>query len=109
RTARQKFRQKSYCLSNYPSRNAPMNKRTTAPLPDSLAGFTPMELNRRLTLYEAAELNKFKDPGSFEENYPHLVKRIGKRKKFMTLYDARVLPPKPLGWKPEEPGKATKK
>jgi hypothetical protein len=88
---------------------ARMNKRATVPLPASLAGFTPMELNERLTLYEAAKLNKFKDPGSFEENYPHLVKRIGKRKKFMTRYDALVLPPAPPGWKPEEPAKASKK
>jgi len=86
-----------------------MNKPTTAPLPASLTGFTPMELNQRLTLYEAAELNKFKDKESFERNFPHLVRRIGKRKKFVTLYDALVLPPPLPGWKPEEPGKATKK
>ena len=80
-----------------------MNKRIADPLPASLAGFTPMELNRRLPLHEAAEINHFKDPGSFEENYPHLVKRLGKRKKVVTLYDALVLPPKPPGWKPEAP------
>ena len=79
-----------------------MNKPTIAPLPASLAGFTPMELNKRLTLAEAAELNKFKDTESFEENYKYLVKRIGKRKKFMTLYDALVLPPPPPGWEPEK-------
>jgi len=80
-----------------------MNERATIPLPDSLAGFTPMELNRRLPLHEAAEINRFKDPGSFEDNYPHLVRRIGKRKKVVTLYDALVLPPAPPGWKPEKP------
>ena len=85
-----------------------MNKRATVPLPDSLAGFTPMELNKRLSLYEAAELNKFLDKESFERNYPHLVKRIGKRKTVVTLYDALVLPPAPPGWKPEGPAKALK-
>jgi len=34
------------------------------------------------------------------------VLRIGRRKKFMTRYDALVLPPPPPGWKPEKaPGK----
>ena len=79
-----------------------VNKPAITPLPASLAGFTPMELNQRLTLHEAAELNKFKDTESFEENYGYLVKRIGKRKKFMTLYDALVLPPPPPGWEPEK-------
>jgi hypothetical protein len=79
-----------------------VNKPAITPLPASLAGFTPMELNQRLTLQEAAELNKFKDTESFEENYKYLVKRIGKRKKFMTLYDALVLPPPPPGWEPEK-------
>ena len=79
-----------------------MNKPTTPPIPVSLAGFTPLELNERLTLGEAAKLNKFKDTESFEENYKYLVKRIGKRKKFMTLYDALVLPPPPPGWEPEK-------
>jgi len=86
-----------------------MNKPAITPLPASLAGFTPMELNKRLTLDEAAKLNGFEDKESFEGNYRHLVLRIGKRKKFMTLYDALVLPPPLPGWKPEEPGKATKK
>ena len=79
-----------------------MSKRDTPPLPASLAGFTPWELNQRMTLHEAAELNKFKDTESFEENYGYLVKRIGKRKKFMTLYDALVLPPAPPGWELEK-------
>ena len=84
-----------------------MNKRAiaAAPLPASLAGFTPMELNKRLTLYEAAELNQFKTSEAFKENYPHLVRRIGKRRQFVTLYDALVLPPKPPGWTPEAPEK----
>ena len=83
-----------------------MSKTATVPLPASLVGFTPMQLNERLTLAEAAKLNGFKDPGAFEENYKHLVLRIGRRKKFMTRYDALVLPPPPPGWKPEKaPGK----
>jgi hypothetical protein len=47
-----------------------MNNRTPALLPASLAGFTPLELNERLPLAEAAAMNKFKDPDSFKENYP---------------------------------------
>jgi hypothetical protein len=79
-----------------------MNKPTTPSLPASLAGFTPMELNRRLSLSEAAELNGFRDPGAFEGSYKHLVLRVGKRKKYMTLYDALVLPPPPPDWEPEK-------
>jgi hypothetical protein len=86
-----------------------MNKRVSVPLPDSLAGFTPMELNERLSLREAATINKFLTKEAFEENYPHLVRRIGKRKKVVTRYDALVLPPAPPDWKPEEPVKARKK
>jgi hypothetical protein len=79
-----------------------MSKHLTSPLPASLAGFTPMELNKRLTVTEAAELNKFKDPKSFAENYPHLLRTIGRRRKFVTLYDALVLPPKPPNWTPDD-------
>jgi hypothetical protein len=69
-----------------------MSKRAP-PLPASLAGFTPMELNKRLPLAEAAALNRFRDPESFRKHYSHLVKRVGKRKLYVTLYDALVLPP----------------
>jgi hypothetical protein len=79
-----------------------MNKPATPPLPASLAGFSPMELNRRFPVSEAAEFNGFKDKESFEKNYPHLVKKVGKRKKHVTLYDMLVLPPPPPGWKPEK-------
>jgi|GraSoi013_2_20cm_2_1032436.scaffolds.fasta_scaffold151190_1 hypothetical protein len=69
-----------------------MSKRITS-LPASLAGFTPMELNKRLPLAEAAALNRFKDPETFKKHYPHLVRRIGKRRLVVTLYDALMLPP----------------
>jgi hypothetical protein len=69
-----------------------MSKRTPS-LPASLAGFTPMELNKRLPLAEAAALNRFKDPETFKKHYPHLVRRIGKRRLVVTLYDALMLPP----------------
>ena len=71
-----------------------MNKRIT-PLPASLVGFTPMELNKRLPLAAAAALNRFKDPATFKKHYPHLVRRIGKRRLVVTLYDALMLPPPP--------------
>jgi hypothetical protein len=71
-----------------------MSKRTPS-LPASLAGFTPMELNKRLPLAEAAALNRFKDPETFKKHYPHLVRRIGKRRLVVTLYDALMLPPPP--------------
>jgi len=79
-----------------------MNKPTTPSLPASLAGFTPMQLNERVPMGEAAEFNGFKDPASFEENYPHLVLRVGKRKKFVTIYNMLVLPPPPPDWEPEK-------
>lgn len=64
--------------------------------------FTALELNKKLSLHEAAEINHFKDPEAFEANYPHLVKKIGKRKKVVTFYDALILPPAPPGWEPEK-------
>ena len=70
-----------------------MNKRGTPALPARLAGFTPRELNQRLPLAEAAAINEFKDPESFQRNYPHLVRQTGKRKRTVTLYDALMLPP----------------
>jgi hypothetical protein len=70
-----------------------MSKRTNTPLPASLAGFSPLELNKRLPLAEAAALNRFKDPETFRKNYPHLVRRVGRRRLVVTLYDALMLPP----------------
>jgi hypothetical protein len=77
-----------------------MSKRTPPPLPPSLAGFTPMELNRRLPVAEAAALNRYKDPESFRKQFPHLIRKIGKRKLFVTLYDALMLPPDPAATDP---------
>jgi hypothetical protein len=80
-----------------------MTKRFIPPsLPPCLAGFTPIQLNERWSLYKAAQFNGFKDPGAFERNYPHLVRRAGKKKKFLTLYDVLMLPPPPPGWKAPE-------
>jgi hypothetical protein len=52
-----------------------------------------MELNRRLSLAEAAAINRLKDPESFRKNYPHLVRKVGQRRLYVTLYDALMLPP----------------
>jgi hypothetical protein len=78
-----------------------MSKNTT-PMPASLAGFTPMQLNERHPVSVAAAFNGFKDKESFKRNYPHLVRKIGKRKEAVTTYDMIVLPPPPPGWEPDK-------
>jgi hypothetical protein len=65
-----------------------------ANLPASIAGFSPDELSRKITVAEAADRNSM-HPDTFKENYAHLIKRIGKRALRVTLYDAIMLPPPP--------------
>jgi hypothetical protein len=61
-------------------------------LPSSIAGLTPLELNRKISVIEAASYNGV-HVDTFKKNFPHLLKRIGKRRLAVTVYDAIVLPP----------------
>lgn len=67
-----------------------MKKRT--PLPDSVAGLSPLELARRIPVGEAADHNHV-HVQTFLKHYRHLVRRIGARRLFVTVHDAIVLPP----------------
>src|SRR5262249_43768975 len=61
-------------------------------LPSSVAGLSPLELARKISLAEAAKHNDV-HPDTFRKNFPHLIKRIGKRRLVVTLFDALMLPP----------------
>jgi hypothetical protein len=70
-----------------------MRKKSSIPaLPASAAGLSPMELARRIPVAEAAKFNSI-HVETFKKRYPHLVKRIGERRLFVTVRDAIMLPP----------------
>jgi hypothetical protein len=61
-------------------------------LPACIAGLTPLELARKIPVRDAAAHNSV-HVETFKKNYAHLLKRIGKRRIFVTVHDAIVLPP----------------
>ena len=61
-------------------------------LPTSIAGLSPLELARKIPVAEAAAINSV-HVETFEKRYPHLVRKIGQRRLFVTVHDAIVLPP----------------
>jgi hypothetical protein len=61
-------------------------------LPISVAGLTPLELAQKIPVADAAAQNGI-HVDTFKKNFPHLIKRIGKRRLGVTLYDAIMLPP----------------
>ena len=67
-------------------------KRHHSSLPDSVAGLSPLELTRRIPVAEAAAFNGI-HVQTFLKRYRHLVRRIGERRLFVTLFDAITLPP----------------
>jgi hypothetical protein len=69
-----------------------MKKKASTPLPVCIAGLTPLELARNIPVADAAAHNSV-HVETFKKNYAHLLKRIGKRRIFVTLYDAIMLPP----------------
>jgi hypothetical protein len=72
-----------------------MNKKSTIPaLPASVAGLTPLELARKIPVIEAAKFNSV-HVETFKKRYPHLIRRIGERRLFVTVADAILLPPPP--------------
>jgi len=62
------------------------------PLPASIAGLTPLELARKIPVAEAAAFNSV-HVETFKKRYPHLVRKIGERRLFVTVHDAIMLPP----------------
>jgi hypothetical protein len=62
-------------------------------LPASIAGgLSPIELMVKISVAEAAARNGV-HIDTFKKNFPHLIRKIGKRRLAVTLYDAIVLPP----------------
>ena len=55
---------------------------------------TPLDLKRKITTREAAELNGVSED-FFKRNYKHLIRKIGPRRNAVELGDAITLPPKP--------------
>lgn len=68
----------------------------TKPLPtlsfSVLGPLTPLELRRKITTKQAAELNGICED-VFIQNYRHLIKKIGPRRNGVELGDAINLPP----------------
>jgi hypothetical protein len=60
--------------------------------PPNIADLSPLELRRKISVREAAELNGI-HPSTFERHYPHLIRNISARRKAVTLADAINLPP----------------
>jgi hypothetical protein len=71
-----------------------MKKKRPSPLPDSVAGLSPLELTRRIPVAEAAAFNGI-HVQTFLKRYRHLVRRIGERRLFVTVADAILLPEPP--------------
>jgi hypothetical protein len=61
-------------------------------LPISISGLTPLQLAQKIPVADAAAQNGI-HIDTFKKNFPHLIKRIGKRRLGVTLYDAIMLPP----------------
>jgi hypothetical protein len=66
--------------------------RQKAVLPTRIAGLTPLELAQKIPVAAAAAHNGV-HVDTFKKNFPHLIRKIGKRRLAVTLYDAIVLPP----------------
>jgi hypothetical protein len=66
-----------------------MAKKTTRP---HIAGLSPLELNRKIPLAEAANINSV-SVDTFKRNFFHLLVRVGKRRWAVKLEDALTLPP----------------
>ena len=60
-------------------------------LPVSLTGLSPLELARKISLADAAAHNGV-HVDTFKKAYAHLLKRVGKRRFMVTVYDAIMLP-----------------
>jgi len=67
-------------------------KKKPAALPTTIVGLTPLELERKIPMADAARLNSV-HPQTFRKNYEHLLIRVGRRRDFVKLRDAILLPP----------------
>jgi len=70
----------------------PSMKPRKSALPISINGLTPLQLAQKIPVREAAAFNSV-HVETFKKRYPHLVRRIGERRLFVTVHDAIMLPP----------------
>ena len=70
----------------------PVMKKDSQHLPANLTGLSPLELARKIPLADAAAHNGVHSD-TFKKAYAHLLKRVGKRRFMVTVYDAIMLPP----------------
>lgn len=56
------------------------------------ADLTPLELQRKINVQEAADLNDV-SASTFRRHYSHLIQKVGLRRDVVTLGDAIALPP----------------
>jgi hypothetical protein len=59
-----------------------------------LAGLTPLELQRKVSVKVAAEMNDVSEV-NFRRHYRHLIRKISPRRDVVSIADAIDLPPKP--------------
>ena len=69
-----------------------MTKKSRPSLPASVAGFTPLELAQKIPVMKAAEMNSL-HVETFKKRFPHLCRKVGERRIFVSLLDAITLPP----------------
>ena len=67
-------------------------KPSISPISISSHGLSPLELKRKITTREAAELNGVSED-MFKRHYRHLIRKIGPRRLAVVLGDAIELPP----------------
>jgi hypothetical protein len=58
-----------------------------------IPGLTPLELRRKISVQEAAEMNSL-SLDTFKRHYSHLIRKISPRRDAVELGDAITLPPK---------------
>jgi hypothetical protein len=64
-------------------------------VPAALGSFSALELERIIPVPQAADINN-QHEDTFRRNFPHLIRKIGKRKTGVKLRDAITLPPAPI-------------
>jgi hypothetical protein len=69
-------------------------KTASRQIPASIRGLTPLELERKIPVAEAAAFNGV-HVQTFLKRYRHLVRRIGERRLFVTVHDCVMLPEAP--------------
>jgi hypothetical protein len=63
-------------------------------VPAALGSFSALELERIIPVPQAADINN-QHEDTFRRNFPHLIRKIGKRRTGVKLRDAITLPPPP--------------